>query len=283
MDFRERCFFRREQDEAPHSRVDDLAVGERCLEVARDGAQAFGHLPLAVERAALHVVVDADGKGGEGPALIELLQVRRGRQVAQRPRLAVQEDVGVLEREVLDEDGQHVEGVHDEVRRGVHAHDIADAEHEPSPDQRELLDARPGEAPQADDGQRDHEQQVEVGVRVDDAVERPAVVALRVDGEDESRQRCAEEDERRENGGQVDEPAREERNGAALAHERLDVREVEVGAPDEAEEEDHVGEIERPARELRIMRVHLARQDIEDKCQPLHAEQRAEEAIPPDR
>jgi hypothetical protein len=30
------------------------------------------------------------------------------------------------------------------------------------------------------------------------------------------------------------------------------------------------------------MRVHLARQDIEDKCQPLHAEQHAEEAVPPD-
>ena len=51
MDFRERCFFRREQDEAPHGRVDDLAVGKHCLEVARDGAQAFGHLPLAIERA----------------------------------------------------------------------------------------------------------------------------------------------------------------------------------------------------------------------------------------
>ena len=143
MDLREGGFLRREQDEAPHGRVDDLAVGKRRLEVARDGAQSFRHLPLVVERAALRVIVDADGKGGEGPALIELLQVRRSRQVAQRPRLAVEEDVGVLECEVLDEDGQHVEGVHDEVGRGVHAHDVADAEHEPRPHQRELLDARP--------------------------------------------------------------------------------------------------------------------------------------------
>ena len=108
------------------------------------------------------------------------------------------------------------------------------------------------------------------------------MVALRVDGEDESRQRRAEEHERREDGGQVDEPAREERDDAALAHKRLDVREVEVGAPDEAEEEEHVGEIERPARKLQVMRIHLARHDVEDECQPLHAEQRTEEAVPPD-
>jgi len=30
------------------------------------------------------------------------------------------------------------------------------------------------------------------------------------------------------------------------------------------------------------MRVHLARHDVEDERQPLHAEQRAEEAVPPD-
>ena len=157
-DIGEGMLFRGEQNEAPYGRVDNLAVGEGIPEIARDGAQSLRHLPLAVERAALHVVVDPDGKREERPPVIELLQIGHCCRVAQSSRPAVQEDAGVLEREVLDEDAQHVEGVHDEVGRGVHAHDVADAEHEPRPNQRELLDARPREAPQADDGQRDHDQ-----------------------------------------------------------------------------------------------------------------------------
>ena len=58
--------------------------------------------------------------------------------------------VRVVEGEVLDEDSQHVEGIHDEVRRGVHAHDVADHKHSPGPDERGLLNRIPGEAPQAD-------------------------------------------------------------------------------------------------------------------------------------
>ena len=180
---------RRDQEEAPGSRVDDLAVRKGRLEVMDDGAQALCHLLLSIEGIALGIVVEADGHSKETAPLVDLPQIGRGRRIVQGACLAVDEDVGILEGEVLDEDGQHVEGIHDEVRRGMHAHDVADHKHGPGPDERGLLDRIPGEAPQADVREEHHEQQVEVGVGVDDAVEQAAVVALRIDGEDEPRQR----------------------------------------------------------------------------------------------
>lgn len=176
-------------EEAPGSRVDDLAVRKGRLEVMDDGAQALCHLLLSIEGIALCIVVESDRNGRETAPLINLPQIGRGRRIVQGACLAVDEDVGILEGEVLDEDGQHVEGVHDEIRRGVHAHDIADHKHGPGPDERGLLDRIPGEAAQADVREEHHEKQVEVGVGVDDAVEQAAVIALRIDGEDEARQR----------------------------------------------------------------------------------------------
>lgn len=150
MDLGKVVFLRRDQEEAPGSRVDDLAVRKGRLEVMDDGAQALCHLLLSIEGIALCIVVESDRNGRETAPLIDLPQIGRGRRIVQGACLAVDEDVGILEGEVLDEDGQHVEGIHDEVRRGVHAHGVADHKHSSVPDERGLLNRIPGEAPQAD-------------------------------------------------------------------------------------------------------------------------------------
>ena len=65
-------------------------------------------------------------------------------------------------------------------------------------------------------------------------------------------------------------------------HECLDVREIEEGTPDEAEEKGGVDRIQEPAREEQVMGVHLARHDVKGKRQALCPQERAEEEIPPD-
>ena len=271
-------FLLNHDEEAPGSFIIDRTRTKCLPEELPDLAEHLVHLKTAVDLARLLIVavhesdqIVPDSKVLMFPHhLLERLKVKK-----HRPALTVQ--INVVDREIQDHDGKHVEGVHQEEMRERKAEESAG-------DQDGVADKNPIKCsvmnfcPKMNQNLQSQNQE-DKHLHIEDRVQGTAVIAFLVDGKDRPGKQAAQhhqpEHRHQDPASHLIErrhlfPGAYQRNGIGIG--RIASRHIE-------KEIYHVHSSQKPYREILMIHVHPRGNDIGGKCQHLQHCQRDKEPV----